>query len=87
MADDGASKALAELLTEAKAYIDGHDYAGTGLEELERAYQNASDYFTVAEDGSITVNAGVPLSTLMDHINAVSSALDAFENAPQIPTN
>lgn len=86
MADDGASKALAELLTEAKAYIDSHDYAGTGLEELERVYQEASPYFTVSEDGTITINAGVPLSTLMDHIDAVSDALKAFENAPQIPT-
>ena len=86
MVDDGASKALAELLTEAKAYIDSHDYAGTGLEELERVYQEASPYFTMAEDGTITINAGVPLSTLMDHIDAVSNALEAFENAPQVPT-
>ena len=80
--DSGAVQALAELLTEAKAYIDDHTYAGTGMEALEAAYDNASPYFTVADDGTITVNAHTPLYVLIEHIDAVSDALDAFENAP-----
>lgn len=81
-ADDGAATALEELLTEAKEYIDGHKYAGTGLEVLEAAYNNASPYFTVGEDGTITVNEGVHMTKLLEHIDALHDALEAFENAP-----
>ena len=80
--DSGAVQALAELLTEAKAYIDGDKYAGTGLEVLEEAYTGAAPYFTVAEDGTVTVHERVPLSKLAEHIDALSNALKAFENAP-----
>ncbi len=80
--DSGAAQALEELLTEAKTYIDGHEYAGTGMEALEQAYANASPYFTVADDGTITVNAHTLLHVLIEHIDALSNALDAFENAP-----
>lgn len=80
--DSGATRALEELLTEAKAYIDGDKYAGTGMEVLEQAYANASPYFTVADDGAITVNAHTPLAVLTEHIDALSNALEAFENAP-----
>lgn len=80
--DNGASRALAELLTEAKAYIDGDKYAGSGLEVLEEAYFNASPYFTVASDGTIIVQEGVPLSKLVDHIDALANAIKAFDNVP-----
>ena len=80
--DDGAAKALAELLTEAKAYIDGDKYAGTGLGVLEQVYRDASPYFTVAEDGTVLVDAGVPLAKLVEHIDELSNALEAFENVP-----
>ena len=83
--DAGAAKALAELLTEAKAYIEGSEYAGTGMTELENAYNGASAYFTVADDGTIIVDEHTPLSKLVEHIDAVHTALEAFENAPQIP--
>ena len=76
------SRALAELLTEAKEYIDGHKYAGTGLEELEEAYDNASPYFTVADDGTIIVQEGVPLAKLVDHIDALANTLNAFDDVP-----
>ena len=80
--DSGAAQALAELLTEAKAYIDSDKYAGTGMEALEDAYVNASPYFTVADNGTITVHEHVPLSKLAEHIDALANALEAFENAP-----
>lgn len=80
--DNGAAQALAELLTEAKAYIDGDEYAGTGLVALEDAYNNAAPYFTVNSDGTITVDTQVPLAELVKHIDELSNALDAFENAP-----
>lgn len=80
--DDGAAIALEELLNEAKGYIDSHKYAGTGLIVLEAAYNNASPYYTVTEEGRVTVNPGVPLHTLLDHIDAMADALQAFENAP-----
>lgn len=80
--DNGAAQALAELLTEAKIYIDGDKYAGSGLEVLEEVYENAAPFFTVADDGSIHVKEDVPLSELVEHIDAVADALKAFEDVP-----
>ena len=78
--DNNAAQALEELLTRAKEIIDGDKYAGTGLVALEVAYNNAKPYFDVNADGSITVHNHVPVSELIEHIDELAKALEAFEN-------
>jgi hypothetical protein len=78
--DNNAVQALEELLTRAKEIIDGDKYAGTGLVALEAAYNNAKPYFDVNADGSITVHNHVPVSELVEHIDELANALEAFEN-------
>lgn len=80
MMDDDAPRILAELLTEAKVILDGDKYAGTGVEELQRVYDEAKPYFTVADDGTIVVDGNHALSELVAHIDSLTNALKAFEN-------
>lgn len=80
MVDDDAPRILAALLTEAKAILDGDKYAGTGVEELQRAYNEARPYFTVEADGTITVDGDHALSELVEHIDDLTNALKPFEN-------
>lgn len=82
LVDDDAPRILAALLTEAKAILDGDKYAGTGVEELQRVYDEAKPFFTVADDGTIVVDGNHALADLVEHIDSLVNALKAFENVP-----
>lgn len=80
--DQDAVQALAELLTRAKAIIDSDKYAGTGLIVLEAAYNAAKPYFDVTADGTIVVHEHVPMAVLVEHIDKLAHALEAFNDVP-----
>ena len=77
--DPQAATVLASLLTEAKAILDENQYAGTGMVALEEAYFNNAKYYTVAEDGTITVDPTAPRVRLIPVIQEMELALKAFE--------
>ncbi len=78
--DPNAIAALEELLVKAKEIIDGDTYAGTGLVALENAYYNASKYYTVNADGTISVPNSFTRVQLIPPILALEQALNPFEN-------
>lgn len=78
--DPNASEALDELLTQAYVIINGDKYAGTGLIELEDACYDASAYYTITQNGTITVPTDIPRVRLVPHIRRIAAALEVFEN-------
>ncbi len=80
--DPQATALLQELLAEAKQILDDNIYAGSGMEVLESiylAYNNADSIFSVAADGSITVDPNATRAQLIPHIQDITLALRAFE--------
>lgn len=78
--DPRAASVLASLLTEAKAILDENKYAGTGMVALEEAYYNNAKFYTVAENGTITVDPTAPRVRLIPVIQDMELALKAFDH-------
>ncbi|MBQ8497977.1 MAG: hypothetical protein IJ489_11065 [Clostridia bacterium] len=81
--DPEAIAHLESLLGDAKKILDDNIYAGSGMEVLESiysAYSGAGDLFTVADDGTITVDPTATRAKIVPHIQEISVALSAFEN-------
>ena len=81
--DDRAISEFQRLLNEAKELIDDMRYAGIGIEMIENAYNAASRYYTVDDQGNAVAIAGTTRAQLLPTIrnldHAVSEARKAIE--------
>lgn len=81
--DDKAISEFQRLLTDAKELIEDMRYAGIGIEMIENAYNAASRYYTVDDQGNAVAIAGTTRAQLLPTIrnldHAVSEARKAIE--------
>lgn len=84
--DDAAITEFQRILTDSKAIIDDLRYAGIGIERIEKAYLDASRYYTLDADGNPVANAGTTraqlLPTMIELDYALSEAKDAIDSLP-----
>lgn len=76
--DPRAQEALEELFTEAKRILDENMYAGTGMVALEDAYNESRKIFTIADDGTITVDPTMTRVHLIPYIKKMNHVLKPF---------
>ncbi len=73
--DDAAINEFQRLLNEAKEMIDDLTYAGTGIDQLERAYERAARYFTLDENGNPVAKQGTTRAQLCPTISDLDYAI------------
>ncbi len=77
-----ANNILQPLVTMAGRVVGGEfgDYAGDAMNELEKAYEHALRFCTVAADGTITVNADATRAQVVPCIEDLTRTLEPFED-------
>ncbi len=75
-AQDTASKTRLRTLLDNAVTILSKNYAGDAIDALQKAYDDAARFYTVADDGTITVNTSASIVQLIPHIEALSIALN-----------
>ena len=79
--DQNAINELQRLLTAAKAMIDDINYAGIGIDIVEKAYNAASPFFTLDASGNPIAKSGTTRAQLCHIISDLDHALDEAEKA------
>ncbi len=68
------------LLTEAKSIFEDTRYAGTGIEEVELAYYDAINYFTVDANGNPYANGGSTRAQLIPVVRRLDEAIKVVKD-------
>ena len=79
--DQNAINELQRLLTDAKAMIEDINYAGTGIDIVEKAYNAASPFFTLDANGNPIAKSGTTRAQLCHIISDLDHALDEAQKA------
>lgn len=88
--DTNANAALQTLLNHAKSIIDSKEYAGTGINLVEKAYFELSAYYELDANGNPIVNADIsraklcpPIKDLYHAVNEALVRMEALSKQPQ----
>ncbi len=77
--DNNAINAFQGMLNRANMIIRTGGFAGQAMLKLQDVFNRASNYYTVANDGTVTVNRNVTRAQLVPFILEMESALKSFD--------
>ena len=78
--DDGMIAEFERLLLEAKAIIEDVRYAGTGIDDVEKAYIEAAAYYTLDADGNPVANAGTKRAKLCPIVRELDTVINTAKD-------
>lgn len=83
--DDAMTREFQRLLAEAKEIIEDTRYAGTGIDVVERAYEQAAAFYTLDANGSPVATANIPRAKLCPIVRQLYTNIEiAREKMEQI---
>jgi len=78
--DDYITRELQRLLTEAKGIIEDTRYAGTGIDDVEKAYYEAAAFYTLDADGNPVAIANIPRARLCPIVRQLYASIETVKD-------